>query len=201
MCVPTAHGQHRAIELRYESGNAVKELLGAGNLKWDENKKQGAYKGQKVYDHTTADHSKSLLGQRSNVRRDMPADSKPPVVPPSEFPQYGEFYGGGGAPPRNTAHVPAGTSKGNGNVFSHAEPHHYGNDALDALTANNYQRQVEHNSVCRLAPPQVHAQIAVGVHNNRRLQQEKQQRHALEATEQHLFGNSTAASILKTRPW
>ena len=34
---------------RYESGNTMKDLLGGGNLKWNTNKLQGAYKG-KCYD-------------------------------------------------------------------------------------------------------------------------------------------------------
>jgi hypothetical protein len=36
---------------QYESGNQIKDLLGQGGLKWDENKKQGAYAGHEVFDH------------------------------------------------------------------------------------------------------------------------------------------------------
>lgn len=35
----------------YESGNGVKSVLGTSHLCWDPNVKQGAYDGQKVYDH------------------------------------------------------------------------------------------------------------------------------------------------------
>ena len=60
---------------RYESGNQVKELLGTSHLQWDVNKKQGAYKGQKVYDHMTADHSRCLLGDRGQkVRKNVGQD-------------------------------------------------------------------------------------------------------------------------------
>ncbi len=41
-------GQPDRVFCRYESGNSMKDLLGQGSLKWDENKKQGAYAGQKV---------------------------------------------------------------------------------------------------------------------------------------------------------
>lgn len=32
-------------------GNAMKELMGQGNLKWDTSAQEGAYKGKKVFDH------------------------------------------------------------------------------------------------------------------------------------------------------
>ena len=35
---------------QYESGNAVKGLLGTPNLQWDVNKKEGAYQGHGVWD-------------------------------------------------------------------------------------------------------------------------------------------------------
>jgi hypothetical protein len=38
----------------YESGNGVKDVLGASHLAWDPNQKQGAYEGQAVYDHNAA---------------------------------------------------------------------------------------------------------------------------------------------------
>lgn len=36
---------------KYESGNDVKSILGSDNLCWDTEKLQGAYKGQRAYDH------------------------------------------------------------------------------------------------------------------------------------------------------
>jgi len=174
---------------RYESGNAVKELLGTGHLKWDESKKQGAYAGQKIYDHTRADHSRSLEGARggergAGVRR---GNAAPAAPAPAEFPQVGEFYGGEYSLPRggaasNAPHVPA--------------PHT--RDALDALRETNYNRQEYHGALSRPAP---HQGPQAPQPNTRRLAQELQERHAAEASERHLFGNSTAASILKTRPW
>ena len=35
---------------QYESGNAVKSILGTDNLRWDENKKEGVFAGHAVYD-------------------------------------------------------------------------------------------------------------------------------------------------------
>ena len=172
---------------RYESGNAVKELLGTGHLKWDENKKQGAYAGQKIYDHTRADHGRSLEGARGGERGAgaRRGNAAPAAPAPAEFPQVGEFYGGdcllrGGAA-SSAPYVPA--------------PHT--RDALDALRETNYNRQ-EHHALSRPAP---HQGPQAPQPNPRRLAQELQERHAAEASEKHVFGNSTAASILKTRPW
>lgn len=36
---------------QYESGNGVKDILGSSHLCWNENFKEGAYKGQRVFDH------------------------------------------------------------------------------------------------------------------------------------------------------
>lgn len=41
----------------YESGNDMKNMLGMGNLVWKTNEKEGAYKGQKVYDHNAVIHT------------------------------------------------------------------------------------------------------------------------------------------------
>ena len=35
---------------QYESGNAIKGLLGTANLQWDVNKQEGAYQGHSVWD-------------------------------------------------------------------------------------------------------------------------------------------------------
>lgn len=181
---------------QYESGNAVKDLLGSSHMKWDVNKKQGAYAGQKVYDHNTADHSKTL-GQRGGARRNGAAK---PAAPPSQFPQVGEFYGAeyAGAAPNSSA----GTSI----LSHHAEP--YRQDSLDEY---QNQRQEHHSANQRhahqgVAPQEQHCVPSQyppppPAHKNRRLEIEKQQQQAAASSEKHVFGNSTAASILKTRPW
>ena len=166
---------------RYESGNAVKELLGTGHLKWDETKKQGAYAGQKIYDHTRADHGRSLEGPRggergSGARR---GNAAPAAPAPAEFPTVGEFYGG-------TRPLRGGAASNHA-----AAPHTQ--DALDAL--NQYQNYSAHSRQAPQKAPQAPQP------NTRRLAQELQERHTAEASETHVFGNSTAASILKTRPW
>lgn len=43
----------------YESGNGVKAILGSSNLCWDPNQQQGAYSGQKVFDHNALDGYRS----------------------------------------------------------------------------------------------------------------------------------------------
>uniref|UniRef100_A0A7S4PQN2 Uncharacterized protein n=1 Tax=Guillardia theta TaxID=55529 RepID=A0A7S4PQN2_GUITH len=60
------------IPVRYESGNSIKDLLGQGSLKWDENRKQGAYSG-KVYDHNKADHSLAAKTRERTVQDNQEA--------------------------------------------------------------------------------------------------------------------------------
>ncbi len=36
---------------QYESGNSMKSLLGTPHLSWNQDKKEGAYQNQPVYDH------------------------------------------------------------------------------------------------------------------------------------------------------
>jgi hypothetical protein len=155
----------------------VKDLLGSGHLKWDENRKQGAYKGQKVYDHTVADHSKSLLGHRGAQAGSAAAgrDKAPAPVAPNEFPQYGEFYGERrAAPPRNALH-PA----------QHAEQQQYAEPVPGSMAQFHQDKPVEHvPGGLRPLPARARA-----------LEESRL------ASEEHVFGNTTAASILKTRPW
>ena len=54
----------------YESGNNVKDILGTPNLRWDTNKKEGAYKGHGLYDH-------NIDGYRSNVPQGRRGYEKP----------------------------------------------------------------------------------------------------------------------------
>lgn len=35
----------------HNGGNAMKDLLGQADLKWDVDRQQGAYKGMRVFDH------------------------------------------------------------------------------------------------------------------------------------------------------
>ena len=51
---------------QYESGNGVKAILGCDHLCWKTNVKEGAYKGQRVYDHE-ADNT--VFGDRSTRRQ------------------------------------------------------------------------------------------------------------------------------------
>lgn len=38
----------------HNGGNAMKDLLGQSDLKWETNAQQGAYSGKRVYDHNSA---------------------------------------------------------------------------------------------------------------------------------------------------
>ena len=57
---------------QHESGNAAKSLLGMGNLAWSIDHKEGAYKGQRAYDH----HSQN---GGFNVRP-APSEPRPPAA-------------------------------------------------------------------------------------------------------------------------
>lgn len=195
---------------RYESGNAVKELLGTGHLKWNENKKEGAYKGQKVYDHTTADHGsafwrpdKSGNVARSNMNHLAPA-SKAGPTPHSEYPQVGDFYKV--APPRAPPMVSSGEIQPGASIpyasnrnLAHPEQNHlYARDEGSAIQRVSYGREVQ--GIMRPHPEPFDV-APVGSNSNRRLDEQRRRRNAEEADNSHVFGNSTAASILKTRPW
>jgi hypothetical protein len=140
-------------------------------LRWDENKKQGAYAGQKVYDHTRADHSHSRstapapaafsVASPTRANKLLAHDPLPMALRPAQRPQ----------PPPAL-------------------------DALDAWTADQYQEQY-----VRQEPSVAPHPVAAPAQTQRRLAQELQERHAADASEEHIFGKSTAASILKTRPW
>jgi len=53
----------------YESGNATKALLGQNNLIWETKKKQGAYSGHSVYDHTVDRYSRVSEKDRNAIER------------------------------------------------------------------------------------------------------------------------------------
>jgi hypothetical protein len=178
---------------RHESGNAIKDLMGAGHLKWDENKKQGAYKGQKVYDHNKADHSKSLIGHHSKEAAGGSRENATAAHAPKEFPQVGEFYGALGqsaAPPHNVVHA---------DLRQQAEPQYASLEGMALHQFPHHPPHVPHQQ--HFAQEQRLPLPAHGVPDNRRLGERRRQRHAEEAGEEHVFGNSTAAAILKTRPW
>ena len=61
-----------------------------------------------------------------------------------------------------------------------------------SYTAASVQQPTQHTVAVDLAMP---------ARNERRLDEQRRQRNAAEANDLHVFGNSTAASILKTRPW
>eukprot|EP00284_Hemiselmis_tepida_P016850 CAMPEP_0174930920 /NCGR_PEP_ID=MMETSP1355-20121228/31584_1 /TAXON_ID=464990 /ORGANISM="Hemiselmis tepida, Strain CCMP443" /LENGTH=104 /DNA_ID=CAMNT_0016177239 /DNA_START=55 /DNA_END=366 /DNA_ORIENTATION=+ len=71
---------------QYESGNQIKDLLGQGCLKWDENKKQGAYSGP-VFDHNRAQAGLKPTGRDGlahgygfGVRSGVKAQPPPPAA-------------------------------------------------------------------------------------------------------------------------
>ncbi|CCW63579.1 unnamed protein product [Phytomonas sp. EM1] len=49
------------------SGNAMKDILGQGELKWDTTRTEGCYKGGHVYDHNTKDN----LAVQQEMERDQ----------------------------------------------------------------------------------------------------------------------------------
>ena len=53
----------------YESGNATKALLGQDNLIWETKKKQGAYSGHSVYDHTVDRYSHVSEKDRNAIEK------------------------------------------------------------------------------------------------------------------------------------
>jgi len=53
---------------QYESGNGVKAVLGCDHLCWKTNVKEGAYKGQRVYDHEAEN---TVFGDRSTRRQNQ----------------------------------------------------------------------------------------------------------------------------------
>ncbi|CAM9154797.1 unnamed protein product [Chrysoparadoxa australica] len=56
---------------QHESGNAVKSLMGGGNLVWDINRLEGAFKGTKAYDSSQArdDMKQAPLGELAQARQ------------------------------------------------------------------------------------------------------------------------------------
>ncbi len=57
---------------QYESGNDVKAILGTSHLCWRTDQKEGAYKGQKVYDHdkhNTIKYMKQTFDNEMNIKR------------------------------------------------------------------------------------------------------------------------------------
>lgn len=57
---------------QYESGNDVKDILGTSHLCWRTDQKEGAYKGQKIYDHeknNTIKCMKQTFDNEMNIKR------------------------------------------------------------------------------------------------------------------------------------
>ncbi len=57
---------------QYESGNDVKAILGTSHLCWRTDQKEGAYKGQKIYDHdkyNTIKYMKQTFDNEINIKR------------------------------------------------------------------------------------------------------------------------------------
>jgi len=51
---------------QHESGNDVKSILGTDHLRWDTEHQEGAYKGQKVFDHNKPNSVSNELRAKSN---------------------------------------------------------------------------------------------------------------------------------------
>ena len=69
----------------YESGNGVKGLLGTPHLQWEENRQQGAYANQPVWDHET--------GGGSYLARSAPPPAQ--TNAPRSYERSSQAYGGG----------------------------------------------------------------------------------------------------------
>jgi len=211
---------------KYESGNQVKDLLGQGSLKWNENKKQGAYAGQKVYDHSTADHSTSLRGGGQSVNRAavQPAPEPAPnqgygaapwaVDPPTQG--YGgasQGYGGaskghGGASQGYGAAIQGyGEARAMEGYGAALEQQFEAMGARSAPMAAPMGGQGWTNlAAARAQPPPSEfepraaapgmAKGRVGGGSRRTMEVEVQFREG-----DHQFGKTTAASVLSTRPW
>jgi hypothetical protein len=64
----------------HDGGNAMKDLMGQGQLKWDTNKCEGAYSGNKVYDHNNKSHTETVSNQpmaRKGSLQQAPAQAQP----------------------------------------------------------------------------------------------------------------------------
>lgn len=87
----------------HESGNDVKAILGSSNLCWNPDIKEGAYYGQKVYNHMTADHASTVAPNQLRHENYRDYDSGGSGYVPSNYkvPQYRNEdeqegrYGGG----------------------------------------------------------------------------------------------------------
>mmetsp|Transcript_29425 Transcript_29425/g.59834 ORF Transcript_29425/g.59834 Transcript_29425/m.59834 type:complete len:166 (+) Transcript_29425:172-669(+) len=163
---------------RYESGNAVKDILGQGGLKWDENKKQGAYAGQKVYDHSKADHGASLRG-----------NGKPPVNRAASFPSAAASNAAESVLSCRMPHPP---EQGGGleGMAGYGAP--VGGGAAQGWT--------------NLGPPRAAGQEVKpdGMQQPALMQQGSRRGMDVEVhfrEGDHQFGKTTAPSVLSTRPW
>jgi hypothetical protein len=85
-------GAHASVSVRqsryfrqYESGNNVKALLGTGHLQWDNNKKEGVFAGDAVYDGRTQtyDYESAIAQPPPRVMTLPPRQSQgaAPLVP------------------------------------------------------------------------------------------------------------------------
>lgn len=110
----------------YESGNGVKDALGSGHLAWDTNYKQGAYAGQKVFDHMD-DNGRSRednYGSRgsnnnySHSQRNNDENNYPTKNTLSHYARGDDYSSGGGArgmPSYDNDYAPKNAVGGRGN--------------------------------------------------------------------------------------
>ena len=55
----------------HESGNDVKSILGTDHLRWDTDRQEGAYRGQKVFDHNKPNTVTNELRERNDSRENL----------------------------------------------------------------------------------------------------------------------------------
>lgn len=70
---------------QHDSGNAMKDLMGHGDMKWDVNQQQGAYAGKSVYDHNTKDNRAPKPGQ--SAQQPPSAQNFQQAPPPQQYEQ------------------------------------------------------------------------------------------------------------------
>jgi hypothetical protein len=64
---------------QYESGNAVKSILGTDNLRWDVERKEGVFQGHAVYDGSRQEYDNEAAARAA---ADQQADRQPQTCAP-----------------------------------------------------------------------------------------------------------------------
>lgn len=149
----------------YESGNGVKDALGSGHLAWDTNYKQGAYAGQKVFDHMEdngrsrednygsrgSNYSNNNYSQRNNDENNYPTKNTL-----SHYARGDDYSSGGGGargmPSYDNDYAPKnaggrGNSSGGGaSSFMIGQSSYSQNDDYNSRNGN-FNRRTSHEPV------------------------------------------------------